>query len=606
MLSNHANAVSSRSNHSVALNQQVYRITDLFWDGTYRSLGTFLRALRRLSVQIEPHMQRYVSHGLASAKTPDKTTARSVKHIHLHLAFPAAFENFDILNPFPTNSADIDALYFQYFAGIDQVDYDAPDFQRTELTPLRQLDGIAELQLSYPGLPIEKMYTISGFALDTLDLKLGQFILDRISDPGMIREIQDALQQCLGTDIINHLSALYTEFAPLEANYVAMVRMKIDALKRMPFSDHSVISFNKLLENFLLLNNEIPTTGALSAHRLSDIDLAQHLVQMVTLSCSRVIEESLSNKLAIEGVAAHDLAGNVRAIRLVLEKNDMHQEQVDAMKSMENPGRGIVAANKPDPPKNVRNTNDKLPPTPCKWCTLDGRPNQMHWNKDCPWRNGRANLAFCQPDPASSPQDPWPMPCSPMHTLGEPYSPDYGNSDDEAVQSEYTDFLNSYEDPGSVSNNVGRANIAMAANDFADPPYVSTPYDPEYMPQSEYEYPPYYPEYCESQQPVSQAIPAELVYTAVPAARYDLSEVGEGPYHLLPLDPSTLHPPGRDGGPYKMVPVSTYEYCHPQSEEELLAVQALLEGMRDSKRRRVDVPIVQGEALSVDVMSPEK
>ena len=85
-----------------------------------------------------------------------------------------------------------------------------------------------------------------------------------------------------------------------------------------------------------------------------------------------------------------------------------------------------------------------------------------------------------------------------------------------------------------------------------------------------------------------------------------MSEVGEGPYHLLPLDPSTLHPPGRDGGPYKMVPVSTYEYCQPQSEEELLAVQALLEGMRDSKRRRVDVPIVQGEALSVDVMSPEK
>ena len=110
MLSNHANAVSSRSNHSVALNQQVYRITDLFWDGTYRSLGTFLRALRRLSVQIEPHMQRYVSHGLASAKTPDKTTARSVKHIHLHLAFPSAFENFDILNPFPTNPSDIDAL----------------------------------------------------------------------------------------------------------------------------------------------------------------------------------------------------------------------------------------------------------------------------------------------------------------------------------------------------------------------------------------------------------------------------------------------------------------------------------------------------------------
>ena len=112
MLSNHANAVSSRSNHSVALNQQVCRITDLFWDGTYRTLGTFLRALRRLSVQIEPHMLRYVSHGLASAKTPDKTTARSVKHIHLHLAFPAAFENFDILNPFPTNSAHIDALYF--------------------------------------------------------------------------------------------------------------------------------------------------------------------------------------------------------------------------------------------------------------------------------------------------------------------------------------------------------------------------------------------------------------------------------------------------------------------------------------------------------------
>ena len=100
--------------------------------------------------------------------------------------------------------------------------------------------------------------------------------------------------------------------------------MKIDALKRMPFSDHSVISFNKLLENFLLLNNEIPTTGALSAHRLSDIDLAQHLVQMVTLSCSRVIEESLSNKLAIEGVAAHDLAGNVRAIRLVLELSLIH------------------------------------------------------------------------------------------------------------------------------------------------------------------------------------------------------------------------------------------------------------------------------------------
>ena len=52
-----------------------------------------------------------------------------------------------------------------------------------------------------------------------------------------------------------------------------------------------------------------------------------------------------------------------------------------------------------------------------------------------------------------------------------------------------------------------------------------------------------------------------------------------------------------------MVPVGMYEYCQPQSEEELLAVQALLEGMRDSKRRRVDVPIVQGEVLSVEVMS---
>ena len=602
MLSNHANAVSSRSNSSAALKHQVYRITDLFWDGTYRTLGMFLRALRRLSAQIDPLLLRYVSHGLAGAKTPDKTTARSWRQIHLHLAFPSAFQNFDILNPFPTDSGRINTLYFQHFVGLDQIDYDAPNFQRSELTPLREEDGFAELQLSYPGLQIDKMYNINEFSLDTIDLKLGQFILDRINEPGMVREIQDASHQCFGTDIIAHLSAMYTEFSPLEASYVAMVRMDIDALKRQPFNDHSVIAFNKLLENFLLLNNEIPTTGALSAHRLSDIDLAQHLVQMVTLSCSRVIEESLSNKLAIEGVAAHDLAGNVRAIRLVLEKNDMHQVQVDTLKSMENPGRGVVAANKPDPPKNARSNNDKPPPTPCKWCTLDGRLNQMHWNKDCPWRNGRANVALCQPCPASPPQESCPMLCSPMHTPREPYTPDYDNSDDEAVQAEYADFLD-YDDPGSTSNNVGRANMAMAANDHAEPPYVSTPYDPEYMPQSEYEYPPYYPEYCESQQPASQAIPAELVYTAVPAARYDLSEVGEGPYHLLPLDPSKLHPPGRDGGPYKMVPVGMYEYCQPQSEEELLAVQALLEGMRDSKRRRVDVPIVQGEVLSVEVMS---
>ena len=603
MLSNHANAVSSRSNPAAALKYQVYRITDLLWDGTYRTLGTFLRALRRLAIQIDPHLLRYVSHGLAGAKTPDKTTARSWRHVHLHLAFPAAFQDFDISNPFPATPAQINALYFQHFVGLDQIDYNSPEFQREELTPLRDEDGIAELQLSYPGLQIDKMYCINEFALDTIDLKLGQFILDRISDPGMVREIQNALHQCLGTDIIAHLSSMHTEFAPLEGHYVSMIRMDIDALKRQPFSDHTVIAFNKLLENFLLLNNEIPTTGALSAHRLSDIDLAQHLVQMVTLSCSRVIEESLSNKLAIEGVAAHDLAGNVRAIRLVLEKNDMHQVQVDTLKSMEHPGRGVVAANKPDPPKNARNTSDKLPPTPCKWCTLDGRPNQMHWNKDCPWRNGRANMAVCPSYPASPPNELCPMPCSPPR---EPYTPDYGNSDDEAVQAEYADFLN-YEDPGPVSNTVGRANIAMAASACAEPPYVDTPYDPEYMPQSEYEYPPYYPEYCESQQPASQAIPAELVYTAVPAARYDLSEVGEGPYHLLPLDPSKLHPPGRDGGPYKMVPVGMHEYCQPQSEEELLAVQALLEGMRDSKRRRVDVPIVQGEVLSVEVMShPEK
>lgn len=62
-----------------------------------------------------------------------------------------------------------------------------------------------------------------------------------------------------------------------------------------------------------------------SAHRKQDLDLAQHLVQMVTLSTPRGIEESLNNKLELEGlesVAPDDLVRTVRAIRFVLEKND--------------------------------------------------------------------------------------------------------------------------------------------------------------------------------------------------------------------------------------------------------------------------------------------